>query len=553
MSISDTTFAECFDADWSDMDSMRAQHADVESRDGLHIAIAGIMVDRELKDFLKRRRVADLVRRHFEERGFFCRTADDRLFFFNKLERRLYDLDGVAFEYLISHETGLGKTEAVYGFTLHQLKTIAARGEALNVHTCAYFEPGTGLMAISDAGNGVWVRERSGQWTYQHNGDNGLLFLTEADAEAFDPDFNATGGNLAWLLDQFLLARHDPLSVEDQKSLLLISLLHEFFPVLRRTRVIPTFLGAQGSGKTTAAKLIGCLKVGSRFQVTGLRREREDGFVAALCNRVIVAFDNADSRIGWLEDAIAVYATGQRYRLRRLYTTNDEVSYDPRASILLTSRDPHFNRADVSERLLPFHFDRPERYLPESTIFDQLQQRRNAIWAEIFAYLAAIADRIGEKQAPPLRFRMADFAHFGWSVSAMRGKDRDWVALLERLERAQAGFAAQNDGLIEALRIILQRDGAIGPFTTSELFGRCRAVADTEGLAFPMSAQAFGRRLSASKRIIEIELKCRFSEETGHRGQRWIALTPRQAGGDGDVGDDDPQTFRESPTDQVRP
>ncbi len=509
-------------------------------------AITAIMLSKETKDFIKRRQVAGLAHRCFERDGFFCRTADDRMFYFSKMERRLYDLEGSAFEYLTSSKTGLGKTESVYGFTLHHLKTAAARTKALDVHTSAYFDPGTGLLAVSDAATGVWIRERNGEWILSHNGDNGLLFLTEPDAEAFDPDFKADGGNLPWFLNQFLLARHDPLTEEDQRTLLLINWLHGFFPALRRTRPIPCFLGPQGSGKTSGVKLLGRLLVGVRFEVTGLRKEREDAFIAAVCNRVVVGFDNADSRIPWLEDALAVYATGQRYRLRRLYTTNDEVAYDPRASILITSRDPHFNRSDVAERLLPFHFERPSKYRPEPTIFAELDGRRSAIWGELFSHLAAIADCIGERQAPPLAFRMADFGAFGWSLFALKEKTRDWIALLAKLERAQAGFAAENDGLVEALRIMLQREDQIGPITTGDLFKKLLEIVEAERLAFPETAQGFGRRLTATRRTIELELRCRFSEETGHRGQRWITLSPRLSGNDGAIGDDDPQTSTES-------
>jgi hypothetical protein len=511
-------------------------------------AITAIMLDKEIKDFLKRRQVAGLVRHSLENDGFFCRTADDRLFYFSKPERRLYDLDSLAFEYLTSSLTELGKTESVYAFTLHHLKTTAARTKPLDIHTLAYFDPATGFMAVSNAGAGVWIRERDGGWTYQHNGDNGLLFLTEPDAEVFDPDFSAGQGNLSWFLNQFLLARHNPLTADDQKTLLLVNLIHGFFPALRRTRPIPGFLGSQGSGKTSGAKLLGRLIAGRRFEVSGLRKEKEDGFIAAICNRVIVGFDNADSRIPWLEDALAVYATGQRYRLRRLYTTNDEVAYDPRALILITSRDPHFNRSDVAERLLPFYFERPQAYRPEPTIFDELDRRRNAIWGELFAHLAAIADSIGKRQTPPLAFRMADFAAFGWNLFALQGRERDWIELLAKLERAQAGFAAQNDGIVEAMRILLQRDGMIGPVTTGTLFKRCFEIAEAERLAFPETAQGFGRRLTAAKRTIELELRCRFTEETAHKGQRWITLTPR-TGDDGVGGDDDPEASTESEAD----
>lgn len=500
----------------------------------LRSIITGIMLEEKTKEFIRRRKVVISVQRHFEREGYFLRTADNRLFYFYKHERRLYDLDSSAFDYLTSDFTGLGKTESVYSFTLHSLKTIAARTEAVEVHTFAYFDPVTGFLAVSDAGTGVWIRERNGKWTFQYNGDNDLLFLTEQDAEAFEPDFTASGENLSWFLDQFLLADHDPLSIEDQKTLLLVELLHEFFPALRLTRMILAFLGAMGSGKTSGVKLIGRWKVGPRFQVSGLRKDKEDAFIAAVCNRTIVGFDNADSRLPWLEDALAVYATGQRYRLRRLYTTNDEVAYDPRASISITSRDPHFNRPDVAERLLPLHFERPAEYRPEPALFAELTTRRNGIWGEVFTRLGAIADSISEQKAPPLKFRMADFATFGWALFAQKGKADDWVALLARLERAQAGFAAENDGLIEALRILLERDGRIENLTTGDLFKKCLEIAKAEGLSFPVTAQGFGRRLIATKRTIELELRCRFTAGSGHGGQRRVTLVPRSKEGGGE-------------------
>jgi hypothetical protein len=64
---------------------------------------------------------------------------------------------------------------------------------------------------------------------------------------------------------------------------------------------------------------------------------------------------------------------------------------------------------------------------------------------------------LASKPAPPLAFRMADFAAFGGSLFALRGRTSDWTELLAILERAQAGFAAQNDGLVEVLRISAER------------------------------------------------------------------------------------------------
>ena len=320
---------------------------------------------------------------------------------------------------------------------------------------------------------------------------------------------------------------------------MLVCLVQQFFPPLRKTRMIPAFLGPQGSGKTTAMRLVGRLLVGPEFDVTGLQREREDAFVAAVCNRLILGLDNADSKIPFLPDALARYATGQRYQLRRLYTTNEEVSFSPRAILLISSRDPQFNRPDVAERLLPFNFDRPRRHKPEFGIFTELETLRGAIMGSLLLRTGEIADALPKYAAKALQFRMADFASFGERVFAPLGESSDWIDLLIRLEKAQTEFASEGDGLIDALRVLLTQERAEG-VPVGDLFQMCRSVAESHGFIFPRSCQSFGRRLSSMRRVIEIELGVHCQELRGHGGRRTISLVPR-SGDEGDVGDESGQ------------
>src|SRR5439155_5451502 len=130
---------------------------------------------------------------------------------------------------------------------------------------------------------------------------NGLLFLTAPEATPWVPEFDANDSELAWFLDGFLFAP-GRLSREDQMSLLFMVFLQQFFPPLRRTRVVPAFLGPQGSGKTSAIRRLGHLLLGPRFEVTGLERgdRGEAAFVAAVTNSPVCGLDNADSRIPWV-------------------------------------------------------------------------------------------------------------------------------------------------------------------------------------------------------------------------------------------------------------
>jgi hypothetical protein len=513
-----------------------------DSDENLAAGIRRVALDKGKPNFDKRREIAQLVRRELSELGYFLRTKDNRAFFFHKVERQLYDLDHIPFRHLLTQISGLASTEGFFGFTLEVLQASANRDARLvEVHTFAYFDGDRGFLAVSNGTNGMWVRERGGKWQFRNNGDEDVLFLTDSHAKAWEPDFSEDGHALQWFLSQFMFASSQ-LTSEEYCTLMLVCLVQQFFPPLRKTRMIPTFLGPQGSGKSTAMRLLGRLLVGPEFDVTGLQRDREDAFIAAVCNRVILGLDNADSSIPFLPDALARYATGQRYQLRRLYTTNEEASFSPRAILMISSRDPQFNRPDVAERLLPFNFDRPREYRPEFEIFEELDKRRGALMGSLLIQAGQIADSLPEHPAKALRFRMADFASFGERVFASRGDSANWIELLRRLENAQVEFASEGDGLVDALRVLLTRE-RVEEVPISQLFQRCKGVAESHGFAFPRSCQSFGRRLTSTRRVIEIELGVRFQESRVRGGQRLVSLVP-SGGYEGDVGDESGQKDR---------
>jgi hypothetical protein len=489
-------------------------------------SIRNVVLDKEIKAFDKRRQILALAAAALKGVGHFCRTSEGRLYYFSKADRRLYDLEQQEFTHVLTEVSGLSPTEGEFRFVLSMLQAEAARTKPVDVHCFAYFDIERGFLAVSDGGPGVWFRERGGQWTRTWNGQRHLLFFTEPDAVPFEPDFDAAPGELDWLLEQIPFAS-GTLSVDEQRNAMIISLLQLFFPPLRRTAIIPAFLGPQGAGKSTALRIIGRFLVGPQFDVTQVRADREDAFIASVTNRLVCGLDNADTRVKWLEDALATYATRQRYQMRKLYTTNDEIAYRPRAFLMLSSRDPHFRRPDVAQRLLPFYFERLNSYREESAIFDELERRRGRIWGAFLAYLGRLADVIPDIQAPALSFRMADFGTFGWRATRAAGREQAWLEILKKLDVAQAHFAAEGDGVVEVLRILLERDGRIGPLSSSELFLECTEIATSRGLLIPKTAAGFGHKLSNMKCIIESELNVSFSDDREHQNRRIIVIAPK--------------------------
>jgi hypothetical protein len=193
---------------------------------------------------------------------------------------------------------------------------------------------------------------------------------------------------------------------------------------------------------------------------------------------------------------------------------------------LLSSRDPHFRRPDVAERLLPFTFTRPEVYKAESELFGELLQRRGEIIGGLLSRAGTVADTLANVKLPSIPFRMADFASFGSVVARVAGggRENEWLELLKKLGASQMQFASEGDSLISILRTLLAYDGKIGPIDVGELYKKCLQIAQDESLYFPRSAQGFGKHLTNMRRVIEIELQAAFSEERAGGNRRFVTI-----------------------------
>ena len=498
--------------------------------DGLTHFVRQIALDQGLAAFDKRRHMANLVENELSLRGCFCRTRGGRLFFFSNSERRLLDLDQAPFRNFLKSLTGLAATEQFFKFILDRMHTAAEQAKSIEIRTLSHYDPKTGVLVVSDGDRRVWRREPRGKWTPGLNGADGIFFMTDINADSWEPEFTA-GEHLHWYFRQFEFTSFiSRLFREDQVTLLRIHLLQSFFPVLRRSRMIPAFLGIHGSGKTTALRLIGLLLVGPRFEVSDVRTDKQDSFIAAVSSRVVLALDNVDSKISWLQDALSRYATGARFEVRRRYSANESVSYEPTALLIISSREPTFRRADVAERVLPFYCGRPvaEGFVPDYVIFDELARRRGAIIGELLELLGSVADRLAKTEPKAVPFRMADFGSFALRLFARpddsQGEEKG-LRLLKALKQAQGDFTSDGDDIIATLRILLSNGGQIGATSVGELFKQCSQIAREKQWTLPRTVQGFGQRLTHLRPIIEAELKARFSDVRIHGNARSISIT----------------------------
>ena len=166
------------------------------------------------------------------------------------------------------------------------------------------------------------------------------------------------------------------------RFLFLVWFYSTFFRELFPTKVILATVGPKGSGKTTLHKRVGRLLFGPQFHPTDLTNDPKD-LDAAITTEPFVVIDNADRHIPWLDDKLAIAATGGTIKRRVLYTTNRLVDYPIVAALGITSRTPHFRREDVADRLLILQVERFEAFVSAAHLDQDIERHRDALMTQV--------------------------------------------------------------------------------------------------------------------------------------------------------------------------
>jgi hypothetical protein len=472
----------------------------------------------------------ELLRKLVSGLGSFYRTSDGDLLFFRGGDHRLYDVESTTFErYLVQLTGSPGRVRREW---LPQFQAWARfEAEEVTAHFLAYNDsPELNVIAVNTFDGFMMRRERGGAWARVPNGSDGVLFRTPPDfLTPWSPDFQlgGQGRDLAWLCTLGHFADDGPLSVDDQRTLLRVWVLHLFVPALNPVHPIPLHEGVTGSGKSVLGELIGRWLTGPEFEVTDLppgdSTKAEESLKLALCKRPLVVLDNVDSPARWLEDFLCRVATGVRMSRRRLYTNAEEVHFTPRAGLIITSRDPHFRRDDVARRLLPIQFRSiaPDERRSETTLRAEGDARRARIWADALTALAQIQDGwpSARGHVSPSH-SLADFAVFG-AIASATGPEHtaNWLTLMDRLQQAQDRFAVEHDGLVELLDSELRGTNPVGPVKVSELYERLELSATVRGMPWPYrTTGALTKALKQRRAALEQALQARISISDEHQG-----------------------------------
>jgi len=363
---------------------------------------------------------------------------------------------------LLIDRYGLNSTETIYAFVVESLRVkILQSGAETAIHRLSFYNQETCTVYISNFRNQI-IRVGPDKIETVDNGTDNIIFLMDLTYEPIE--FEPTTVNPAHsLIDEHILSKMNiaqgSVSKGAIKVLCLLWIIAIFFPQKMFTRAIIAFIGPKGSGKTITLRKIGRLIFGRKFNVTPLSADVKD-FDAALTNSPLVAIDNADSRLDYLPDRLAMAATGGSHKRRELYTTNELVEFEINCFVGISSRTPEFTRDDVTDRLLPIPVERFVNYIPENKLLAEIDKNRKAMLVElIFFVQSAVQAMKAQANADDTgSFRIADFGDFALKICREAGCESEIKAAFTDLVKAQSKMALDGSSLAGLLHVFAMKN-----------------------------------------------------------------------------------------------
>lgn len=419
-------------------------------------------------------------------RGRFYYHAERRDFasvmYFDASRKLLLPVQGDAFTAWLSDALAVNRHETTFKYALAAVETEGLTERATGIEPAAFWAATATAFYLSN-GPGRMVRVAAGQVEAVDNGTDGVLFPYGATL----PTWQLT--EPADPFEACALFRDASAQAEHGRMLFLLWAIG--LPSNQRTKPPLVLSGTVGSGKTRLARGVFEL-YGLPPRIAAILKNGEGDFWAAMDAGGLACFDNADTRVDWLPDALAAAATAGTLEKRRLYTDADRVSLRAKSWVCVTSASPSFAAdAGLADRLLVVRLGRREGATAEGTLSDEITAARDAGLSWIAHTLAAALADTGDVP-DGLNARHPDFARLAVKIGRAIGRGDEAVAALRAAEADKGLFNLENDNVGAALLDLLR----VGPFngTAAELLTALLTV--DPSLEGRLSGKGLGKRLS---------------------------------------------------------
>lgn len=348
-----------------------------------------------------------------------------------------------------------------------------------------------------DLGDGDWraIRINETGWTIDRNPS--AKFVRSASTR--DIPEPRKGGSLDELR-KFL-------NVDDQSFMLIVGWLINALYGSATSFPILVLNGEQGSGKSTAARLLRSLVDPSAVPVHALPRDERDLAVMAANNHVL-GFDNVSKIDPLLSDALCRLSSGAGFMTRKLHSDSD-VSYFVGARPIMINGIPSLaSQADLADRCLGVELKRidPRERKTDAEYWTSWEAVRPGILGVLLDAVSAAMANLDATVLDSLP-RMADFAklvtaaenHLGWESGA-------FIAAYDENRSAMSENIIEVDPVASAIvKLIKKTESGLWTGTATELLADLEVHIDermTRTPLWPKSAGALGNALKRATPVL---------------------------------------------------
>lgn len=264
-------------------------------------------------------------------------------------------------------------------------------------------------------------------------------------------------------------ALRDLVNVDEASWPLLLGwLVASFLPAIPHP--VLSLHGEMGTGKTTAAKVLGSLIDPSPASVRSAPREA-DSWVTTAAGSWVVAIDNVSGVPVWLSDALCRAVTGEASVRRQLYTDGDLVVTSFRRCVILTAIDAGALRGDLADRLVRVRLERIDttRRRTDAELDHALAQHRPAILAALLDLVAQVLEVLPTVTLDELP-RMADYARVLAAIDQVA--DTDCLPRYLALGTELMADVVDDDQVASAVRDLVPNEGDTWTGTATDLHAK---------------------------------------------------------------------------------
>ena len=443
---------------------------------------------------------------HHSERKDFENTM-----YFDGRRKLLSMISGDDFQAWLSGFSGLNLSEPAFQYVLSACKQEALAGKTTGIIPSAYWHGTSAAIYISN-GDGHAVKITAGKREVVDNGTDDVLF---AAGKTLNP------WKLVEPADPFENCKvfSDAATTPNGRELLRLWTLS--LPTGQRCKPPMVLTGTIGGGKTRIA--VGIFELfGIPARIVALAENGEDDFWTQLDSGGLCCYDNADTRLKWLADALSAAATDGSHEKRRLYTDGTIVRQHSRSWIIVTSANPTFaSDAGLADRILVTRLERRVRETAETALSREVEGHRNAGLSWIADTLSkALADETPVRNGN-LNRRHPDFAEFAVRLGRAIGREAQAIATLQSAEADKSRFNLENDEVGSALIELGDWQG-----TAQELLEALIAI--DAGFDGKWSAKRLGKRIAKLWTHLEGDLQA--SKETEGHSKKTVYHFSKPAG-----------------------